>query len=207
MTHTNGIKEYYNAIAQQFAAEGYSNGSLLPILKNFVSLFAKKPRILDFGCGAGYECMRLSNLGADVVGIDYSAEAIKIAWQKNPDCIFYEIDFRELPKSLGKFDGIIAIASFIHVSDCELELVFNNLGKIINPQGFLLIAVIEGQGISLEKSLLEHNGIKYTRTFYLHSVNRLNEVARNFKFRFVTEIILPEEESRYGWKCFLYQWQ
>jgi 2-polyprenyl-3-methyl-5-hydroxy-6-metoxy-1,4-benzoquinol methylase len=83
-----GVKDFYNKTANEWAKEWYSNETMLPLLKKFRELFDIKPRILDAGCGAGYESMRLACLGAEVVGIDISEESINIARIKNPKCHF-----------------------------------------------------------------------------------------------------------------------
>ena len=52
------------------------------VIKKFIELFDTTPRILDAGCGAGYESMRLASLGAEVIGIDISEESFNIARKK-----------------------------------------------------------------------------------------------------------------------------
>ena len=81
---SHDIQKFYNDIAQEFADEWYDNDSLLPILKQFIALLPPSPVILDLGCGAGYESMRLKKLGATVVGVDYSEEPIRIAKLNKP---------------------------------------------------------------------------------------------------------------------------
>ena len=58
-----GIEDYYNKTASEWAEKWYQNETMLPLLKKFMELFNIVPRILDAGCGAGYESMRLSRLG------------------------------------------------------------------------------------------------------------------------------------------------
>lgn len=55
----NDIKTFYNLVAERTADEWYSNNILLPSIREFLSLMPLKPRILDLGCGPGYESMRL----------------------------------------------------------------------------------------------------------------------------------------------------
>ena len=205
LSYSIEIQEFYNDIAEEFAEGWYENDSLLPVLKQFVSLLPLSPKILDLGCGAGYESMRLKILGADVTGIDYSEEPIKIARQKNPDCRFEIMDFREMDASIGCFDGIVAIASFIHIPDDELILVFQNIRRVLKESGYVLIAVIEGQGLSDERSFIEHNGKQYKRYFYLHDKDNLTNAARSAGLNFCQTVELPEEHSKHGWKGFIYQ--
>ncbi len=199
------LQKFYNDISKQFADEWYSNDSLLPVLKSFVSLLNSNARVLDFGCGAGYESMRLHNLGVEVVGIDYSIEPIKIAREKNPQCRFEVMDFRRIDKSIGSFDGIVAIASIIHVDDNDLIDVFKCMSDVIKPNGYIMIIVIEGSGLSKELSKIENNGIVYNRPFYLHSKERLTESAENAMFELYNETQLCNELGKFGWKCFIFK--
>ncbi|MDQ2086323.1 class I SAM-dependent methyltransferase [Herbivorax sp. ANBcel31] len=199
------IQRFYNDIAQKFADEWYSNEDLLPTLKNFIDLLNPNPRILDMGCGAGYESMRLYKLGARVTGIDFSDEPIRIARKRNPQCQFEIMDFRKLDESFGVFDGIVAIASIIHIEDEELNLVFGNMKKVIRPEGYVMIVVVEGNGIWEESSKIELEGVQYNRPFYLHNKLRLNEVAEDNGFVYFDELKLSEEQASFGWKCLLFK--
>lgn len=152
------IQRFYNDIAHQLADDWYCNDSLTPALKSFVSLLKSKPRILDLRCGAGYESMRLHNLGAEVVGIDYAAEPIRIARERNPQCTFEVMDFRKIDNQIGHFDGIAAIASIIHIPNDELAGLFKSMKNILNPNGFIMLVVIEGDGLCKERSIIEVNG-------------------------------------------------
>jgi len=78
-------KDYYDKKASELAETWYSNETLLPILREFLDLIkTQNPKILDLGCGAGYESMRLRSLGAQVTGLDFSEESIRIAKEKVP---------------------------------------------------------------------------------------------------------------------------
>jgi predicted TPR repeat methyltransferase len=199
------IQEFYNDISADFAKDWYENDSLLPVLKYFISLLPQSPKILDLGCGAGYESMRLRHLGASVTGVDYSEEPIKIARQKNPDCRFEIMDFRMLSDDLGYFDGILAAAALIHISDYELGLVFQNMKKVLKESGYVLIMVIEGQGLSEERTFIEHKGKRYKRYFYLHNEDSLSKAAHNVGLEFSQLVELPDEHAKYGWKGYLFQ--
>lgn len=204
-TEALDIQEFYNDIAQEFADEWYANESLLTILKQFLALLPPSPKVLDLGCGAGYESMRLKRLGAAVTGVDFSEVPIRIAREKNPDIRFEIQDFRYLNPSLGRFDGITAVASLIHIPDNELDLVFGSMKSVLTENGFAMIIVVEGQGLDQERTFVEQNGKKYRRSFYLHDRERLKTAALNNGMQFHAAFDLPEELRQYGWKCFVYK--
>jgi len=60
----NDIKTFYDLVAEETANEWYNNDVLLPSTKEFINLLPVRPRVLDLGCGPGYESMRLNNEGA-----------------------------------------------------------------------------------------------------------------------------------------------
>lgn len=198
------IQEFYNDIAQRFADEWYDNDSLLDTLKHFLSLLPHSPIVLDLGCGAGYESMRLKKLGAQVVGIDYSEAPIQIARDRNPDCRFEVMDFRSISPELGRFDGIVAIASLIHIKDEELARVFNGMKSVLSAGGYVMVILKEGKGLSSEHTHIERDGKKYNRYFYLHGRADLDKIAGCVGFAFFAEWPLSKEQQEFGWKCFVY---
>ncbi|HML47596.1 MAG TPA: class I SAM-dependent methyltransferase [Clostridia bacterium] len=155
----------------------YEDETMLPFLTRFVGLFAKPPRILEMGCGAGYDAMRLRRLGAEVVGVDLSARSIAIARERNPDIPFHVLDFRSLPAGLGAFDGIVACASLIHLPGEALPDVFARMRQTLRKGGYALVVFLEGNGFSERRSLREHNGKQYNRHVYLHEKTALAGAA------------------------------
>src|SRR4030042_5121181 len=126
---------FYDAIAEKTADEWYANNVLLPTIHDFVSLLPHSPRVLDLGCGPGYESMRLASTGAEVVGIDFSHENNRIARSRCPQCQFAESDFRQLDGRFGTFDGVFASASLIHLTPEELFAVSGRVADVIKDPG------------------------------------------------------------------------
>lgn len=187
-----GIRDFYDATARDWADRWYSNELLLPLLTDFVALLGPKPRILDAGCGAGYESMRLHGLGADVVGVDFSEESIRIAAERNPGCSFHVMDARRIGDALGLFDGIAAIALIVHFEEGELPGVFEGFRKALRPGGYLLLAFVEGEGFCARRSYVEVNGERYNRAMYCHKKDSVVQAALPLGFAFHAEWFLPE---------------
>jgi cyclopropane fatty-acyl-phospholipid synthase-like methyltransferase len=200
---TKGVKDYYNATAHDTAVEWYANDLMLPFLKRFVELFSTSPRVLDAGCGTGCESMRLSSLGADVVGIDLSEESIKIAKERNPNCRFELMDLKQLDNSIGIFDGIVSLGVIIHIEDYDLHTIFDNFAKIVKPKGFLFLGFVGGDGFCERRSYLEVNGEKYNRAVYLHQPEQIKEIAQKSNFHYHDEWFLDEPLGQ--WKFFILQ--
>lgn len=190
-------KDFYNDSAQFWADNWYDNNSNLPYLKSLLKYINKKqPRVLDLCCGAGYESMRLKELGAEVVGLDFSEKELEIARQKNPDIMFFERDMLKSYKDLGEFDGVTYIAGIIHLQKCELKLAFNNIAEILKVGGYMLLVFREGNEIQKTSTF---NNIQYERNFVYHQREDILKAMDN-NFVFVKEL-----DSNDSWKYLIYK--
>lgn len=195
------IRDYYDKTAADWAARWYEDDSMLPYLKEFVSLLPENPRVIDVGCGAGYESMRLSGLGADVVGIDISPVSIQIARERNPHLDFHVLDMTKNYSELGLFDGVAAIASLIHLPNERLCAAFERMTEVLKPGGLALISVRHGVGKQPKQSYVTIDGQSYDRGFYAHTLEELIEYSAG-KLTFVQEL-LPNEDDI--WKQYLFR--
>ncbi len=120
-----------------------------------------KGRVLDIACGVGYgtEILRASGeeIG-EIVGVDVDKESIKYAknhyqypWTKflvgngNDDNFI---------KSLGSFDTIVSMETVEHIDE-DYKFV-ENLRKLLNPGGLLIISTPFGRGRGVECSNSYH---------------------------------------------------
>ena len=201
----NNIKEFYDLVAERTADEWYLNDILLPSIKEFLSLMSQKPRILDLGCGAGYESMRLYNEGAEVLGIDFSEENIRIARERCKNCEFEIMDFNELDNSFGMFDGIFSSASLIHIEPDKIENVIKRISEIIKDKGYFLIIIQEGEGINERMSDLTVDGKKLRRTVYQYRKEQIEGYLKKYGLVFLKEGYLDQSFIEYNWKSYIYQ--
>ncbi|HBL84743.1 MAG: hypothetical protein A2Y17_01865 [Clostridiales bacterium GWF2_38_85] len=192
-------KDFYNKTAVSWADRCYSDETMLPCLKEFMSRLPANPRVLDLCCGTGHESMRLKQLAANVVGLDFSEESIKVAKERNTDIEFHTDDMLNSYSYLGRFDGIVIIAGLIHLPNEKLNTAFKSMAEVLNKNGLILVVVKDGIGKIDSKSYTEIDGEKYDRDFYAHT---LDEIIANSKdyFEFIKEI-LPDDNS--DWKNYL----
>jgi len=188
--------DYYDDFAESWADRWYPNETLKPYLKDFLSFLPLKPRVLDLCCGAGYESMRLNQLGADVVGVDLSEKSIEIAKHRNPTIKFYVKDMLKSYADLGQFDGVACIAGLIHLEEKNIETAFKNIYEVLNNGGYALIVVKDGDEIT--KSI-EIDGEQYAREFYCYTLEKLKKHSSKY-FSFEKEL-----QSQDKWRYYIFK--
>ena len=130
-----GIKDYYNDTVDMWTDEWYENTTMLPFLEKVVGLLPSGAKVLDLGCNSGYETRRMKKLGLEVVGLDFSDKSIELAKKLNPNIEFVCDDMLNDLTYLGKFDGVVAIASIIHIPQEKLSLCFERIYDILSSDG------------------------------------------------------------------------
>jgi SAM-dependent methyltransferase len=199
-------RRFYDLTAERTAQEWYPKDVLMPTIRDFCSLLPDRPRVLDLGCGAGYESKRLASLGARVVGVDYSEESVRIARERTPECRFEVLDFRRLDDRFGAFDGVFACASLIHISPDELPDVLWRVVHVLNPGGHLLAIVREGEGIRETWPVVE--GEKLRRVIYRYNWAHLEAACSRLAFvrdGFLDRPRLEREQIDPDWGCYIFR--
>lgn len=94
-------------------------------------------RVLDLACGQGRVSRGLARLGADVVGVDASAELLTIAGRyQNPDRIEYRHDNAHTLTSCedAEFDGVICNMALMDIPD--LTATITSAFRVLRPGGW-----------------------------------------------------------------------
>jgi cyclopropane fatty-acyl-phospholipid synthase-like methyltransferase len=146
--------------------------------------------------------MRLTKAGAQVVGVDFSEKSIHIARERCPEAQFELMDFRHLAgKKLGKFDGIFACASLIHIDPEELPAVFDGMRGALNENGFVIAIVRSGDGTW--EAWPEVDGKTIRRIVYLYSKETL--AAEAFGFKYFKDGFLEPKLLEENWRSHIFQ--
>ena len=139
----------------QLAAEWWNKSGKFKTLHDIQSIRIKyiqdtlnknklnKLKILDVGCGGGLVSEGISKLGADVTGIDFIEENIKIAKNHanlNNLRIKYIVKDFEKKKLTSKYDVIIIFEVLEHLENWKSFL--ENIQKNMKPKGVLIISTI-----------------------------------------------------------------
>ena len=142
------VKDYYNKTATEWSEQMLQDKTQNEVLTKFYNCFADagtvRPKILDLGCGAGYDAKILDDLGAKVKGIDVSEKLIHIAKLNVPECRFLVGDIRDSLAKLGRFEGIVCLATLIHIEPADMQKTLKNMSDVLREGGLLLVSVSDG---------------------------------------------------------------
>jgi ubiquinone/menaquinone biosynthesis C-methylase UbiE len=103
-------------------------------------------RVLDLGCGAGADCLTLARHGLEVVGLDYSHEAIAKAQAQIQDASvsvrFFQADMASpLPFPDQSFDAVMSNVAFHSFPDQLLRSILGEIRRVVRQDGLVLLHV------------------------------------------------------------------
>lgn len=143
-------KDYYlNTCCGSEEFKKYKGKNVHSQIKEYVNLLDinKSKKVLDIGCGRGDLAFQIAKKGATVYGIDYSKDGIALAIDAlnlQSEEIKNKLDFKIMDaKNIqfkdNTFDIITAIDVFEHLYKSELDIVMNEIYRVLKPNGILLV--------------------------------------------------------------------
>lgn len=146
--------------------------------------------ILDIGCGAGRNAVFLAEEGFDVVGLDISVTALKLAekraYDKNLEhSMFVAGSFLRLPLQGAHFDAAFSSYGIENVSLPEIETALSEVGRVVGDGGLMLLTLHSTKHwrFGLGKQIGPH-------TFLT------SDTIEEKKYRFITHFFEKEDAKR-----------
>ena len=195
-----GTMDFYDKTAPEWAERGYEAEPEIPALLDFAKQFPRGSRFLDVCCGCGCESWRIHSLGYEAIGLDFSAQSLKIARERNPELIFYQENKLNDYSYIGLVDAVICIAGLVHIEEKDLSLAFSRMHRVLKEDGKLFLTVREGHGRIEKRSVQVIDGETYDRNFIGHSLDDLTAAASTL-FRFEQEV----GDDGTGWHNYIFK--
>jgi len=119
--------------------------------------------VLDLGCGAGRHTVCLAENGFDVIGVDVSKSALRIAkeWARKEnleEVSLVQATMTSIPFRDNQFDAVISVSVIHHAVKRDIEATVDEVYRILKGNGTLLANLASandprhGQGEMVEPS-------------------------------------------------------
>jgi len=140
----NDVRGSYDRVADEYVSRIFDELRHKPLdcelLDRFATLISAGQLVCDLGCGPGQVGHYLQKRGVRVCGVDLSPEMITRARALNPNIDFTCADMRALPVSNSSWAGIVAFYAIVNLAATELESVFGEIQRALQPDGLLLLS-------------------------------------------------------------------
>ena len=105
------------------------------------SVISANGKILDLGCGPGLYAKRLSDIGYDVTGMDYSKRSIAYAKSQDSKAEYIYQNYLEIDYT-GIFDAVILIyCDYAALTPDERRTLVNKVYTALKPGGLFILDV------------------------------------------------------------------
>jgi len=100
-------------------------------------------RVLDIGCGLGMLVAAMHDRGTEVIGVDASPFAVKLAQQRCPTATFVVLNGNQLTKKFkpSTFDAITCVQVLEHIPPDQVDDFISQIAECLRDGGRLLLDV------------------------------------------------------------------
>ena len=124
--------------------------------------FTEGQRVLDIGCGNGKTSQALIEMGCDVVGVDFSQNAVDQCNNSIKGMTAVCSSSDKLPFNDNEFDGAVLVHVLEHLDDRELEDTLKEVKRVLKIGGHVFLRVFEKNDMrSNGGTEVKGNGIRY----------------------------------------------
>lgn len=164
----------YDEIAQDYLARRRDRGELRPLFHRFAAHLTPGSRVLDIGCGPGFDAAMLRQYGFQVFSFDLSWGMMQAGRTEFPGD-FTQADMRYLPLAPVCADGLWLNASLLHLPRPDLLPTLQKMKKVLRPRGILFLTLKGGSG---ELWTAYPSPDSHTRFFTFWEAAELNETLQ-----------------------------
>ncbi|MGH2516439.1 MAG: class I SAM-dependent methyltransferase [Ktedonobacterales bacterium] len=150
MNKRDELRVTYDTVAADYADAFFTELERKPfdrvLLDRFAELMRGRGNVLDVGCGPGHVGRYLAERDIPVSGFDLSEEMVAIASRLNPRISFTQGTMLALPVADATLASIVSFYAIIHLARAEASLALREFYRILQPDGYLLLAFHGGEG-------------------------------------------------------------
>jgi SAM-dependent methyltransferase len=186
---SDSIRRSYDAAAEAYASHLAAELEQKPLDRHLLNRFAEATRgrglVADLGCGPGHVAGYLRDQGVSMVGVDLSAAMVTVARSLNPGIEFRVGDMTALDFEDASLAGIVAFYSIVHFEPAELAGVFEQMRRVLLPDGLVLVSFHVGDQVVHSDELF---GVPVSLDFRFHLPEQVRRALREAGFRILEEV-------------------
>jgi len=172
----------YKYLADQYVKQNSDRSHILPEIDKFAQYLPQKAKLLDLGCGVGFDSRDFSQLrpDLDILGIDISKDMLDHFKKIAPNIKHLQANMITYMYPKSSFDGIWMNASLLHIPKEQVYLVLTKVISSLKPNGILYIKVKEGTGESfVPEANYGHKEIN--RFFAFYTMRELKKLLLSYR--------------------------
>jgi ubiquinone/menaquinone biosynthesis C-methylase UbiE len=182
---------------------------IVDAVPDFRSCNVKK--VVDLGCGAGRHSILLANSGFEVIGIDISRNALRLAsrWaqkEKLENAVFVRATMTNIPLTDHCSDAVISVSVVQHALKRDIATTVNEVHRILRDDGHFVLNVTStkdpryGTGRMVENNTFWFlEAYEQKKSGELHHFFTRSEVTRMMR-NFPLVRVIATNEKPYYWK-------
>lgn len=133
----NELAKQYNAFAKKYSdVFAEKNQDSVTAYFRFLNIPLNGKKVLDLGCGQGYDLSQLKLKEAQIFGIDSSEEMVKLAQQKNPEGDIKVGFFDAIPFEDHFFN--VVISKWALQTAANIDPIYQEIARVLKPNGYLI---------------------------------------------------------------------
>lgn len=138
---------------------------------SFLDFEVKGKKLLDIGCGSGYDLLHYKKMGGNCYGVDASEAEVQIAQTRFPEEKIKLGYSYELPFENNSFD--IIVSKYAAQTFEDIALFYKEVNRILKPGGYFVLLATSTMRHFLEKTGKQRDYFKkevVTSWIYDHSL-------------------------------------
>ena len=141
--------------------------------------------VLDLGCGAGHDALRLKRYNLQVQGLDISEVMLAQAKQHVQGVEFIQGDFRHIPTEDDLYDGVWANASLIYLTKEDFHKAVAEVYRVLKPGGVFFSSYRIGEGSCVTEGIFNQ----------LYGQEEIQTILRSHGFRIFDRMNTKDEDD------------
>jgi SAM-dependent methyltransferase len=137
---------------------------------DFARLLAdeRRPSLLEIGTGPGRDAVAFMADGVAVIGVDLSAEPVRLACGEGVDAL--QASVLDLPFKTRSFDAAWSMSTLLHVPNVDFDAAMSEIVRVVRPGAPIAVGLWGGPD---SEGPNEHDTIQPPRFFSIRSDERI----------------------------------